>query len=519
MVPTVKNKCLPKAGIKLAASYLLALSSLAYSVSSLAQLIETPSNELAQKLSADVYAIDADGNYVDEDGYRIPSADESEFDNYSDSFVRDWRKADPEHEDTEFGEFMYNEASTPTKLEMLRLISKDTPSTAVLLHAVAMGVDIESILQASIKYEPGKAGDLSASAVSVLPVLSDAKEYRYGGYELEDLEREDESKPYRVSEVIEKFFDERQVLRPYPDWFDGQYHFLASAAELKSLQGLQKESRWYKTKSTRDVQKRPVFVSLYEATESVLIDGEDRIVEALADDPNAVLPVVFVFNRLRERSIDQLNYPKTLRGIQKAYTEKSLMLTPVPEWQLGEYHMYADVSEFYEIFDIPEEEDFEPEDWQKLLEEAEDYSVTNTSFLMVVLPNNGDRDRDQKNKDNDLDVSFHHSSNLLYAAWDNPRTEAEFPYVAPSGGQAATLDNIMGKGLIFNRPDLLAALNALGVQKVPVSYYYVDSARVKPYVKGGRALLNSVQGVITKPTTPGGTGGFSLCASPPCVEQ
>jgi len=456
---------------------------------------------------------------IDEEGYLIRQDGVSEFNNYSESFVRDWREADPDHEDTEFGEFMYNEASTPTKLEMLRLISKDTPSIAVLLHAVSMGVGIENIMQASSSFDPEGSGDMSASAVTILPVLQESKEYRYAGYELEDLERDDETQPYKVQDVIDRFFEERSVLRPYPDWFEGQYHFLASAKELKDLQGDRKEVRWYKTKSTERVEKRPVFVSLYEGSETILIDGEERIKEALAQDPDSLLPVVFIFNRLRERSVDQLDYPKTLRGTQQAYSEKSLMLTPVPEWQLGEYHMMVDVSEFYEIFEIPEEEDFEPDAWSKLLDEAEDYAVNNTSFLVVVV--SGDR---EENKDDDeeveqiLNAKVSHSLNQ-YAIWDDPRTEAEFKYVSPSDGAAITLENIMGKGMIFNRPDLLAALNALGVQKVPVSYYYVDSARVKPYVKGIRALLNSSKNILPSPALPVGGGGFTPCASPPCVEQ
>ena len=234
---------------------------------------------------------------IDQEGYLIRQDDVSEFNNYSESFVRDWREADPNHEDTEFGEFMYNEASTPTKLEMLRLISKDTPSISVLLHAVSMGVGIESIMQASSSFDPEGTGDMSASALSILPVLQDSKEYRYGGYELQDLERDNETQPYKVQQVIERFFEERLVLRPYPDWFEGQYHFLASAKELDKLQADRKEVRWYKTKSTEDVEKRPVFVSLYEGSETVLIDGEERIKEALAEDADSVLPVVFIFNR------------------------------------------------------------------------------------------------------------------------------------------------------------------------------------------------------------------------------
>ena len=455
---------------------------------------------------------------IDQEGYLIRQDDVSEFNNYSESFVRDWREADPNHEDTEFGEFMYNEASTPTKLEMLRLISKDTPSISVLLHAVSMGVGIESIMQASSSFDPEGTGDMSASALSILPVLQDSKEYRYGGYELQDLERDNEAQPYKVQQVIERFFEERLVLRPYPDWFEGQYHFLASAKELDKLQADRKEVRWYKTKSTEDVEKRPVFVSLYEGSETVLIDGEERIKEALAEDADSVLPVVFIFNRLRERSVDQLDYPKTLRGIQQAYFEKSLMLTPVPEWQLGEYHMMIAISEFYEIFEIPEEDDFEAEAWLKLLNEAEDYAVNNTSFLVVVV--SGDREEKKEEEADKQILSATLGLNLnQYAIWDDPRTEADFKYVTPGDGKPLSLENIMGKGMIFNRPDLLAALNALGVQKVPVSYYYVDSARVKPYVKGFKALLDASKNILPSPAVPVGGGGFTPCASPPCVEQ
>ncbi len=458
---------------------------------------------------------------INEDGYLVNGAP-SEFNNYSASFVKDWRKADPDYEDTEFGETMYNEASTPTKLEILRLLSKETPPVTVMMHAIAMGIDIEEVLQASINYQPNRASEMASSAVSLLPVLSDSTGYLYEGYELEDLEREDESKPFKVQEVIDRFFKDRAVLRPYPDWYEGQYHFLASAAELKSLQDPQKEVKWYRTKSTVGTQyKRPIFVALYEESGSVLVDGEDRIREALKQDPDALLPVVFVFNRLNERSVDELGYPATIKGAQDAFSEKGLMLTPTPEWQLGEYHMYADVAEFYEVFDIPEEEDFEPENWQLLLAEAEDYSVTDTSFILVVVSGseheeNEDGTKTASNIESEFSLS---QQGVEIATWDDPRTEGDFKYTPPTNGQPVTLKNILGKGVIFNRPDLLAALNALGVTRVPVSFYYIDSSRVKPFVKGRSVLLNAARGVIINPPSSGGSGGFSRCASPPCVPQ
>lgn len=455
---------------------------------------------------------------VDELGYKIRPNGESEFDNQSGTYVKDWRTALPreDYEDTEFGQLMYNEASTPTKLEVLRLLSKDTPSMTVFMTAVSMGLDIESVLQASVQYEPEKSRDLAASAVNILPLLTGSPSYLYSGYEIEDLEREDESKPYSVAEVAKRFFEERQVLRPYPDWFEGQYHFMASAGELKRLQEPKKEVRWYRTKSSEDVSKRPIFVSLYESNQSVLIDGEERIKKALQEDPNAELPVVFIFNRLNERSADELGYPLTIRGVQDAYAEKQLMLTPAPEWQLGEYHTYVEVSEFYEIFNIPEEEDFEPLAWQKLLEEAEDYSVTNTSFLFAVLGSGDENSRTAAN------TAF--MNGQLYAAWDDPRTEEAFPYVAAKDGPALTLQNVLGQGVIFNRPDLIAALKTLGVTQVPVAFYYIDSSRVKPYLKNPQALIDSATGPRAPVGTYGGGGtppppAPPVCASPPCTEQ
>lgn len=436
---------------------------------------------------------------------------ESEFDNRSESYVKDWRDGLPreQYEDTEFGGLMYNEASTPTKLEVLRLLSKDTPSMMVFMTAMSMGLDIETVAQASAKYQPEKSRELAASAVNLLPILTESTSYLYSSYELEDLERE-EDKPYSVESVVEKFFEQRLVLRPYPDWFDGQFHFMASAAELKRLQAPQENVQWYRSKSTDvDTSNRPVFVSLYESSSSILIDGEQRIDRALKDNPNALVPVVFIFNRLNERPIDELGYPLTIKGTQAAYVEKNLMLTPTPEWQLGEYHMYASLDEFYEIFNIPEEDDFEPEAWQKLLEEAEDYTVTDTAFLLVVLGAPEDEDTTTKRS---------LTAEQLYAAWDDPRTESSYPYVGPSDGPPATLKNLMGQGLIFSRPDLIAALNALGVTQVPVAFYYLDSSRVKPYIRGPRSLIQSILGVIPSSGTFGGSGGI-ICASPPCTEE
>jgi len=459
---------------------------------------------------------------ADGSGYRVPPTNESEFDNQSDSFVRDWRAASPDYADTEFGERIYNEASTPTKLEILRLLSKDTPSLPVFMQALAMGVSIDTVLQAAVEYQPANSRDFTGSAVTVLPLLEEHERPQlYSSYRLDELERENDALPYSVETVIDRFFERRLVLRPYPDWFGGQYHFLASAAELKRLQGTESNARWYRNKSNQDFTKRPIFVSLYESDRSVLIDGGDRINEALNADPNALLPVVFIFNRLNERAVDNLGYPQTIKGVHAAFTEKGLMLTPTPEWQFGDHHLYATVEEFYDVFAIPTERDFEPEQWQNLLQEARKYTVDNTAFLVTIIDSNDDGK-----------VSYAVSENQQVAAWDDPRTEAAFPYVEPDVADSGSLQktrplqnskswqnpdslrSIVNRGLVFNRPDLIAALNALGVTEVPVAFYYLADARVAPYNRGRRGLVSAAIGAGAPPAVFGG-GGFGAPPPPP----
>ena len=457
-------------------------------------------------ISASLWSNNLAAQQVDGDdlAYKVRSVNESEFDHQSESFVKDWRQADRDYLDTEFGEQLYSEASTPTRLEILRLLSKETPSMKVFLHALSMGLDVETVLQAAIAYQPSKSRELANSAVNVLPILPDSKPRLYSSYRLEDLEREDETVPYSVAKVAENFFEQRLVLRPYPDWFAGQYHFLASAAELKKLQEMQGDVEWYKSKSTEDTSKRPIFVSLYESSRTILIDGEERIESALKENANALLPVVFIFNRRNERAVDDLGYPATIKGVTAAFREKDLLLTPVPEWQLGDYHAYSQMEEFYEAFDIPSEDDFEPEYWARLLQEAKKYTVNNTAFLIAIL---------ETGRDSDLSYMI---DGQLYAAWDDPRSEAAYPYVHPNGDDSASLQSIRARGLVLNRPDLIAALNALNVSAVPVAFYYLSDSRLQAYSKGPQALVQAAVGAGAPPATFGG-GGFIAPPPPPVV--
>ena len=136
-----------------------------------------------------------------------------------------------------------------------------------------------------------------------MPLVDQSAKYSYSGYELDDIERDQE--PYFLAaDVLERFFDGRDVLKPQPDWLEGQFHFEASAQELQYLveESLRADGEedakvrfaansasdiaWYlrTENATKEITRdRPIFVSLYEIDETVRIDGEARIIQALAN--------------------------------------------------------------------------------------------------------------------------------------------------------------------------------------------------------------------------------------------
>ena len=101
------------------------------------------------------------------------------------------------------------------------------------------------------------------------------------------------------------YFEDPDVLSPYPDWYAGQYHFEASVSELMEFQNSNPEVKWYRTRMNKDTSNRPIFISLYEKDLSVVIDGHERLKLALEADPQARVPVVFIFNGIKK----DLNLP------------------------------------------------------------------------------------------------------------------------------------------------------------------------------------------------------------------
>ena len=128
-------------------------------------------------------------------------------------------------------------------------------------------------------------------------------------------------------------------------------------------------------------------------------------------------------------------------------------------------------------------------------------------------------DTGEKGNNNELNnqsSQYQVFSNSMTAAWDDPRTESRFKYTSAKSSDNLSLESILGNGIIFNRPDLVAALNALGVKRIPVSVYYLDKSRVKPFTRGARSLIQAAIGAEIPVTVPPGGGVAPLSpASPP----
>ena len=144
--------------------------------------------------------------------------------------------------------------------------------------------------------------------------------------------------------------------------------------------------------------------------------------------------------------------------------------------------------------------------------------MNETSFLVTILASTpiGDASEIQQQS---LTGKYQFFSDSVVAEWDNPRTESQFKYTHAANANGLSLDSLLGKGVIINRPDLLAALNALGVNEVPISIYYFDSARVKSFTRGPRSLIQSALGIEPSVVVPP-SGGVAplLPASPPGIQ-
>lgn len=398
--------------------------------------------------------------------------------------------------DGSFGTFLYSEASDATRAEMLDLLDREDPTVGIFAHALSMGLPVDELLEAATRNNVDKGQQYYSAAGFMLPLLNFNPKQSFDKYSVEDLENRNSA-----SEVITKFFDDRAKIEFQPDWHTGEYHMLVPVSELKKiLDDSASAASWYiaDNVSTKPSPSRPVFIQLYSDISAVLINDAEKINRVFATRPNATLPVVFAFNTTAERPVSRMTQPSTVKSIIDDYYTNGTMVTPPPEWDLREYHVLASIDQIEEVFTIPNKDDIADDRWQAITRELEK-SGLDESFVVTIIPG-GNLGSTNSRSSNGLDSGI----------------------------------EVLGEGAVMNRLDRVAVAKSLGFTEFPVSFYYIDNQRVKPFKEGlpGLAYI-SVQagmspaslgfaGVGSPGTTgvPGGRGGFGnppTTPTPPTV--
>ena len=391
-----------------------------------------------------------------------------------------------------FASYLYAEASDATRAEMLALLDRDDPAVGIFAHSISMGLPVDELLEAAVRNDVDRSTQYYSAAGFLLPLLNFNERQLFGEYELDDLDD-----PNSANEVIERFFEDRNRLEERPDWHVGEYHMLVPVAELKQILDASSTNTdsWYLVDSSSDrpSPNRPVFVQLFSDTETVIMNDAENINRILSTSPQATLPVVFVFNTISERPISRMTQPATVKSVIADFYSDGLMVTPPPEWDLREYHLMATMDELEDVFNLPEEDDIDSDVWQAISADIKQNGI-DESFLVTIIPG-GDLGSTGTSSARGLDRGI----------------------------------EVLGEGAVVNRLDKIAVAKSLGYTELPVSFYYIDNQRVKPYRLGLSGLAFTaiqagaspaslgVAGVGTPGAigTPGGSGGFG--PPPPAV--
>ena len=391
-----------------------------------------------------------------------------------------------------FASYLYAEASDATRAEMLDLLDREDPAVGIFAHSVSMGLPIEELLEAAVRNDVDKGSQYYSAAGFLLPLLDFNEKQLFGEYALEDLDDSNSA-----SEAIEKFFEKRSRLETRPDWHTGEYHMLSPVTELKKILDASSSAsnNWYVVDEDSDKPSpsRPVFIQLFSDTDSIIVNDAEKINRVFSTSPEATLPVVFVYNTTYERPVSRMTQPATVKSIISDYYANGTMVTPPPEWDLREYHLMATMAELEDVFNLPEEDDIDPDRWQAIVADIKQNGI-DESFLVTLIPGGS---------------------------------------IGSTGTRSATgLDRgieVLGEGAVINRLDKIAAAKTLGFTALPVSFYYIDNQRVKPFRLGLTGLAQVAVQAGMSPASlgyagvgapgissvPGGNGGFGT--PPPVV--
>ncbi|HED12504.1 MAG TPA: hypothetical protein ENI62_02415 [Gammaproteobacteria bacterium] len=265
--------------------------------------------------------------------------------------------------------------------EVKGFFDKGYPASSVMLHGVSLGLTIDDLVYLAVTSNPDRAQEFYNTAMSLLPSLpawacnlAKTNENRYQlNYSLADLG----PKP-TIAAVAQRFFDGDQRLIPFPDWQNGAAHFQAPTAEVAKLKG---PDYWYFPPQKRIASKqRPVFVSLYLDTKKIVVDDRYGQLEASKAAGKATVPVVVLFNEAYQREVSRFGKKPKAGKIMDAFFASGEELTPVPDWEQGDYQIMANTDELLKLFDVPKKQDVDPARWQEITQ-----SVQKNGFKKPML--------------------------------------------------------------------------------------------------------------------------------------
>jgi len=333
----------------------------------------------------------------------------------------------------DLGSYIYSEPSDETRAEILDLMNHKQDSSQVYLQGLSLGLPIDELLQASVRNDVDNGNRYLKAASKLLPLVGFSSNEAFGSYSLSDI-----SAPSATT-VIDRFFAKDERVSERPDWQVGEYHLMVPVSELKALSNKYNDGNyWYVSDEASQIASaaRPVFIQLYTEHDYAIINDIDKVNRLMASNPDAELPVVFVFNDFLERPVSQMTQPATVTNVVDDYRQYGLMVTPPPEWSLREYHSMVSIQSLEDYFGLPTAQDMSEQKWAEVVSKVKNTGI-NDSLIVTILED------------------------------DNSSVD---------------------KSAVLNRADLVSAAKYLGYTEVPVSYFYMDQRRVTPYRGGYRGL-------------------------------
>lgn len=242
-----------------------------------------------------------------------------------------------------------------TFAEFKRLYDEGYPPASIMLHGIALGMPLDDLVYIAVRSDPGRGQEFYDTAVHLAPSLpgwvcrTGDVDDRYVGY----LSPDQLGSQPSIAAVADQWFNNKMVLAPFPDWEKGRAHMNASVAELSRLVDSQKY--WY-TPGTDDgtmmsMPNRPLFVSLYRDNGEIVVDGDLSQIQRARQQGKETLPVVVVYNQTYQRPLSRYKADVTLSEVAEEFFNNRLEVTPVPEWEVGDYHKMATLDEIRSVVD------------------------------------------------------------------------------------------------------------------------------------------------------------------------